>query len=253
MDRLIFTSNSAIKEQAIARQVLVNELANLSTTGFKTSYDVALSSVKAEGAGFDTRFQASAISKDYIRMTPGAVMATGRPTDIAMAGQTVLAVQAPNGDLAFTRRGDLRVNVNGQLEIGSGHLVMGQNGPITVPANLKLSINPDGSLYGRDPTQPSNAPGVLIDQLRVKDASEVKFERREDGLFKVTAQPEGSDFTSGPNAPQVIPNALEGSNVSGIEALTRLMDFSRTFEMQIKIIKETKSLDESGSTMMKAA
>jgi len=252
MDRLIFTSNSAIKEQAVARQVMVNELANIATTGFKTSYDVALMSIKANGAGYDTRFQTMALSKDFIRMTPGAVMATGRPMDVALSGQTVMTVQAPNGELAYTRRGDLRVNIQGQLENGAGHLVMGQGGPVTVPANLKLTINPDGSIFGRDPGQPGNAPGVLIDQLRIKDASEVKFERREDGLFKVYGLPVGSEFPNGPSAPQLIPNALENSNVSGIEALTRLMDFSRTFEMQIKIIKETKSLDESGSTMMKA-
>ena len=252
MDRLIFTSNSAIKEQAVARQVLVNELANVSTVGFKTSYDVALTSIKADGAGFDTRFQAQAVSRDYIRMTPGAVMLTGRPMDIAMAEQTVLAVQAANGDEAYTRRGDLRSNIRGQLETGSGHLVMGQNGPITVPANAKISINQDGSIYARDPAQPSNAPGVLVDRLRILDGSAEMFERREDGLFKVSGKPEGSTFTSGPVLPKVLPNSLEGSNVSSVEALTRLMDHSRTFELQIKIIKETKSLDESGATLMKA-
>lgn len=252
MDRLIFTSNSAIKEQALARNVLVNELANVSTTGFKTTYNVALMAVKADGVGFDTRYQNQAVAKDYIRMTPGAIMATGKPTDIAMAGQTVLAVQAGNGELAYTRRGDLRVNINGQLENGAGHLVMGQGGPVTVPAGVQLSINPDGSVYGRDPNQPTNAPAVLIDQLRIKDGSAIRFERREDGLFKVSGQAPGSDFTSGPVTPQVIPSALEGSNVSGIETLTRLMDFSRTFETQIKIMKETKGIDESGSSMIKA-
>lgn len=253
MDRLIFTSNSAIKEQSVARQVLVNELANVSTVGFKTSYDVALSSVKAEGPGFDTRFQAQAISRDYIRMTPGALMLTGRSLDIAMADKTLLSVQAPNGEQAYTRRGDLKVNIQGQLETGNGHLVLGQNGPITVPANTKLSINPDGSIYARDPAQAANAPGILVDRLRILDGSKEMFERREDGLFKVSGKPPGTPFESGPVLPQIIPNTLEGSNVSGIEALTRLMDHSRTFEMQIKIIKETKSLDESGATLMKSA
>ncbi len=252
MDRLIFTSNSAIKEQSVARQVLVNELANISTVGFKTSYDVALTSIKAEGSGFDTRFQAQAVSRDYIRMTPGAVMLTGRDLDIAMAGKTVLAVQAPNGDQAYTRRGDLTVNIRGQLEIGNGHLVLGQNGPITIPANTKLSINQDGTIYARDTNQAANLPGVLVDRLRILDGSQQMFERREDGLFKVSGKPDGTTFESGPTLPQVITHSLEGSNVSGIEALTRLIDHSRTFEMQIKIIKETKHLDESGASLMKA-
>ena len=117
---------------------------------------------------------------------------------------------------------------------------------------LFRSINQDGSIYARDAAQPSNAPGVLVDRLRILDGSAEMFERREDGLFKVSGKPEGSTFTSGPVLPKVMPNSLEGSNVSSVEALTRLMDHSRTFELQIKIIKETKSLDESGATLMKA-
>lgn len=253
MDRLVFTSNATIKEQATARQVLVNDLANVSTVGFKSSYDVALQSVKVEGAGFDSRFQAQAVSRDLIRMQPGSIMGTGRPLDIAMADRGVMTVQAPNGDMAFTRRGDLRVNIQGQLENGAGHLVMGEGGPITIPPGLMVSIQPDGSIYARDPAQVGPAPDVRIDQLRLRDASDVKLARRQDGLFKVDGQADGSDIPVGANLPKVIPQALEGSNVSAIESMTRLIDQSRSFETQIRIIKEMKGLDESGSSMMKTA
>jgi flagellar basal-body rod protein FlgF len=253
MDRLVFTSNATIKEQATARQVLVNDLANVSTVGFKSSYDVALQSVKVEGAGFDTRYQAQTISRDLIRMDPGPVMATGRPMDVAMAGSTVLTVQAPNGDLAFTRRGDMKVNIQGQLENGSGHLLLGEGGPITIPPGLLVSVNPDGTIYARDPAQIGPAPDVLIDRLRLRDVSSVSLARRSDGLFKVSEKPDGTDIALTEQLPQVIPQALEGSNVSAIEAMTRLIDHSRSFETQIRIIKEMKGLDESGASMMKAA
>jgi flagellar basal-body rod protein FlgF len=253
MDRLVFTSNATNKEQATARQVLVNDLANVSTLGFKSSYDVALQSVKVEGAGFDSRFQAQTISRDLIRMDPGPVMATGRPMDVAMAGNTVLTVQAPNGDLAFTRRGDLKVNIQGQLENGSGHLVLGEAGPITIPPGLMVSINPDGTIYARDPAQIGPAPDVLIDRLRLRDVTGVSLARRSDGLFKVSEKPDGTDIALTDRLPRVISQALEGSNVSAIEAMTRLIDHSRSFETQIRIIKEMKGLDESGASMMKAA
>jgi flagellar basal-body rod protein FlgF len=253
MDRLVFTSNATIKEQATARQVLVNDLANVSTTGFKSSYDVALQSVKVEGAGFDTRYQAQTIARDLIRMDPGPIMATGRPMDVAMAGSTVLTVQAPNGDLAFTRRGDMKVNIQGQLENGSGHLVLGEGGPITIPPGLLVSVNPDGSIYARDPAQVGPAADVLIDRLRLRDTSGVSLGRREDGLFKVSEKPDGTDIALTEQLPQLIPQALEGSNVSAIEAMTRLIDHSRSFETQIRVIKEMKGLDESGASMMKAA
>ena len=253
MDRLVFTSNATIKEQATARQVLVNDLANVSTTGFKSSYDVALQSVKVEGAGFDTRYQAQSLARDLIRMDPGPVMATGRPMDVAMAGSAVLTVQAPNGDQAFTRRGDLKVNIQGQLENGSGHLVLGEGGPIAIPPGLQVSINPDGSIYARDPAQVGAAADILVGQLRLRDASNVSLARREDGLFKVSEKPDGTDIALTDQLPRVIPQALEGSNVSAIEAMTRLIDHSRSFETQIRIIKEMKGLDESGASMMKAA
>jgi flagellar basal-body rod protein FlgF len=253
MDRLVFTSNATIKEQASARQVLVNDLANVSTVGFKSSYDVALQSVKVEGPGFDTRYQAQSMVRDLIRMDPGPVMATGRPMDVAMAGSTVLTVQAANGDLAFTRRGDLKVNIQGQLENGSGNLVLGEGGPITIPPGLLVSINPDGSIYARDPAQVGPAADVLIDRLRLRDASSVTLGRREDGLFRVSEKPDGTDIALTDQLPQVIPQALEGSNVSAIEAMTRLIDHSRSFETQIRVIKEMKGLDESGASMMKAA
>ena len=253
MDRLVFTSNATIKEMATARQVLVNELANVSTVGFKSSYDVALSSVKVEGQGFDTRIQAQAVARDFIRLDPGPVMATGRPLDIALTGNAVLGVQGKNGELAFTRRGDLRVNIQGQLETGNGHLVLGAGGPINVPPGMHVSINPDGSVYARDPNQVGPAASIAIDQLRLRDASNIKLERREDGLFKVSEKPAGSDFETGPEMPTLIPQALEGSNISAIEAMTRLMDHSRSFEPQIRIIKETKELDEQSSSMLKNA
>ena len=253
MDRLVFTSNATIKEQATARQVLVNDLANVSTTGFKSSYDVALQSVKVEGAGFDTRYQAQTVARALIRMEPGPVMATGRPLDVALAGTAVLTVQAPNGDQAFTRRGDLKVNIQGQLENGSGHLVLGEAGPIAIPPGLLVRINPDGSIYARDPAQVGAAADVLVGQLRLRDTTGVSLARRDDGLFKVSEKPDGTDIALTNVLPKVIPQALEGSNVRAIEAMTRLIDQSRSFETQIRIIKEMKGLDESGASMMKAA
>lgn len=253
MDKLVFTSNSTIKEMATARQILVNDLANVSTVGFKSSYDVAMQSVMIQGSGFDTRIQSQAVARDLIRLEPGAIMATGRPLDIALSGHSVMSVQAPNGEMAFTRRGDLKVNVQGQLETGNGHLVMGEGGPINVPPGLMVTINPDGSVYARDPNQVGPAPSVLIDQLRLRDASATPLSRRADGLFNVADKPAGTDIQNGTEAPQVIPQALESSNVNAIEAMVRLMDHSRSFETQMKIIKETKTLDESGSSMMKTA
>ena len=63
---------------------------------------------KAGGEGFDSSFQPQAAHMDFIQLKPGPLIATGRDLDIHMNDHTVLGVQAPNGETAFTRRGDLK-------------------------------------------------------------------------------------------------------------------------------------------------
>ena len=74
MDRLIFTSNATINQMANARQVLVNELANVSTVGFKSSYDVALQSVKAISRSRPVAMMAPGCSRIRSRVTACAWM-----------------------------------------------------------------------------------------------------------------------------------------------------------------------------------
>lgn len=252
MEKLIFNPAATLAEHAAIRQGMVNELANVSTVGFKRAYEVAMRSIKVEGDGFDTRYQAQVTTRDRILMDSGPLMVTGRELDVAMEGGTVLGVQAPNGELAFTRRGDLRANVNGVLETGAGHVVRGTNGPITIPPGFLVRITPDGQVIASDPAQVGAAPDQVVGQLLLRDASRTPLARRVDGLFRVAdeARP-GSDIKDGPVPPSVVPQALEGSNVSAVDVMTRLMDHARTFEAQIRVVKEMKDLDASGASMMK--
>jgi len=103
MDRLAFTSLKAINEQRVTREALTNELANVSTVGFKRSFDAALRTVKITGPGFDSRLMPVNVFNDRINLEPGVRMATGRKLDIALDGDTVMGVTAKNGDLAFIR------------------------------------------------------------------------------------------------------------------------------------------------------
>jgi flagellar basal-body rod protein FlgF len=250
MDRLAFNAVAAITQQAVSRQVTANELANVSTPGFKRSYDVAMRAMKAQGAGMETRIQPQAMSIDLIKLRPGAFMATGRDLDIALNEQAVLGVSSRDGQLAFTRRGDLRVNVQGVLENGSGFAVRGEDGgAINVPPGADLRISSDGSIYARDPAQ-GNAPEILVGRLLLRDAADVRLERREDGLFQIEAKP-GQDITNGERPPSLTAKALEGSNVNAMEVMIKLMDQARSFEQQVRIIKESKSGDEAGASMLK--
>lgn len=254
MDRLAFNAVAAIREQATARQMSTNELANVSTVGFKRSFESATAAIGVIGAGFESRMQPQSFTSDYISLAPGARMATGRDMDVVLDGESVLGVTAPDGQLAFTRRGDLRVNAQGALETGSGHLVRGQGGGgITLPIGLKISIKSDGSVYGADPAQGPGAAPLLVGQLLLRETSETKLQRRVDGLFKPIGLAEGQDIPPSKTPPSLTSGALEGSNVNAMHVMVKLMDQSRTFEQLVNLIKESKTTDESGSTMMKSS
>jgi flagellar basal-body rod protein FlgF len=252
MERLAFNSSAAITEMRLARQVLANEMANMTTTGFKRSFEVSMKAFKAGGEGFDSSYQPQAAHMDFIQLKPGPLIATGRDLDIHMNDHTVMGVQAPNGETAFTRRGDLHVSVDGVLQTGNGHPVMGDgNTPITVPPNLQVTIANDGGVYVTNPSQPGVQNAQLIANLMLRDASQTPLTRREDGLFKVHDKPSGSDFASGPLKVSVMSQALEGSNVNPQEAMVKLIEQSRMFEQQVRMVKSSHDNDQAGASMMK--
>lgn len=254
MDRLAFNAVAAINEQRVARQMATNEMANATTVGFKRSFESSVRAIEVDGVGLKTRFQPQSFTEDFISMKAGPVMVTGNDLDVSLSAHTVMGVTAPDGTLAFTRRGDLRVNASGALETGNGNVVRAlSGGALTVPLGVKVTINSDGSVYGVDPAQAGTVTPVLIGNIMLRDSSTTPLQRREDGLFAVAGAPKGQDITPGPIKPGLTSGALEGSNVNAIGVMVKMMDQSRSFEMQVNMIKESKNCDESGATMMKAS
>ena len=254
MDRLAFNAAAAINEMRVGRQMTTNELANVATPGFKRSFESAMLTLKVQGAGFESRLQPQSFASDNINMKPGVIVKTGRDLDVAMDEQTVMGVTSTNGELAFTRRGDLKLNGKGVLEMGTGALVRGQNGgPITIPPGFFVKISKDGSVFATNPAQAGVAAPVLIDKILLRDASQVALERREDSLYKIVGKPVGEDIPVTGRLATLSPETLEGSNVNAMEVMVKLMDQSRSFEMQVNVIKQNKDVDESGGTMMRAS
>ena len=147
MDRLAFTALGAITNQDAARAQITNNLANISTVGFKESFAMASKSMDVEGDGFNSRAAVTTDTNDMINLSPGVSNRTGRAMDVALQGSTVLGVQAQNGEIGFTRRGDLRVSETGVIENAAGHLIMGEQGPINVPPGQMITISPDGAVF----------------------------------------------------------------------------------------------------------
>jgi len=253
MDRLVFTANTAMSEYRLDRQNITHELANVATTGFKKAFQVANRSVRVEGDGFDSRFLPRASTSPQIDLSEGPRQFTGRSFDVAFDKATVLGVQSDNGELAWTRRGDLSIDPEGFLRTGEGYLVLDESAaPFQVPLDFNnYEVAEDGVISFIDPEDPQGG-SIAIGRLNIKDASETQLGRREDGLFKpLNNTGDGFDFETGPNAASLTPGSLEGSNVNTVHTLVKFIDHTRSFEMQTKIIREMKDNDTSGAAMMR--
>ena len=258
MDKLVFTALSGAKTGTVQRTMLTNDLANVSTVGFKrASFHRAIPG-QLDGPGFPVRFQPIVENRDsLINLVQGTKMDTGNPLDIAMNGQTVLGVLGEQGEIAFTRRGDLRVSELGFMETSNGRLVATEDGgPLTVPAGGSVNITPDGTVFFNATV--ADAAGIAaplaIGQLLLRDASATTLQRRRDGLFEeIGSEGAGGDIAPGPEPVSLNSGSLEGSNVNPVEVLVSLMDYYRSFETQMKIIKSAEELDQSGARLMQSS
>src|SRR6056300_1104472 len=111
MDRSIYTVLAAATSSTFQRVQLTNDLANLSTVGYKRASQTRPSSAFLNGPGFPSRFQPIVQSKvEFVEIGTGPFQETGESLHVAMNDKTVMSVQASNGDVAFTRRGDMRIS-----------------------------------------------------------------------------------------------------------------------------------------------
>jgi flagellar basal-body rod protein FlgF len=246
MDKLVYTAATGLRAHMAAQAAIANNIANASTTGYRADRVVFdRLELKGGGAALQARTPTSEEIKDADR-TAGAVQQTGRPLDVAVAGDAWLAVQAGDGSEAYTRRGDLSVTESGVLQTGDGFLVMGQGGPITLPPADKVSIAADGSISivprGGDPNQPQ-----AIDRLKLASAKGSETVKGLDNLLRVRGGgvlPEDLDA-------KVQTGALEGSNVNMTQALVDMIENQRSYEVQANLLKEARTMDESSASLMR--
>ena len=147
MDRMIYLSMSGAKATLQRQDILAHNLANVSTTGFRAEM-AAFRAVPVRGDGASTRVYALESTPGYSD-APGVVQGTGRALDVAVAGRSWLAVQALDGTEAYTRGGALDISPEGELITRGGLQVLGDGGPITVPANAQIDIGADGTITGK--------------------------------------------------------------------------------------------------------
>ena len=245
MDRLVYTALTGLKGQMQAQAAIANNIANASTTGFRADR-VSFERMMLKGSELESRQPSAEVVSDADRRA-GAIVSTGRDLDVALvAEKNWLAVQAPDGSEAYTRRGDLQLTESGVLQTGDGFPVMGSGGPITLPPHDSISIAGDGTIsivpQGGDPAQPQ-----VIDRLKVVSEQGSQTVKGLDNLLRVRgggALPE--DLSA-----QVVAGSLEGSNVNLTQALVDMIQNQRSYEVQANLVKEARTMDESAASLMR--
>lgn len=246
MDKIAYTSLSAMRGAMARQAAIANNLANANTTGFRAEI-ASVRSLWVQGGGLESRAPASeeVLAAD---MRAGAIAETGRDLDIAIAGDQLLAVQGKEGDEAYTRRGDLVRADSGLLTTGDGTPVIGNQGPITIPPADSVKIGEDGRIWivptGGDPNQPQE-----IDRLKLVSPVGSKIKKSLDGLFRV----EGGDGGALPADPtaKLITKSLEGSNVDPTKALVDMIEASRAWDAQVKLVQSAREIDTDAADLMR--
>ena len=246
MDKLVYTAATGLRAHMAAQASIANNMANVSTTGFRADR-VVFDRIELKGGGsrLEARMPTSEEVTDADR-SPGAIQQTNRPLDIAMTGEAWLAVQAGDGSEAYTRRGDLSVAASGVLQTGDGFPVMGGSGPITLPPADRISIAADGTIsivpQGGDP----NAPQV-IDRLKLASTKGSDTVKGLDNLLHVR----GGGVLPDDLSAKLATESLEGSNVNLTQALVDMIENQRSYEVQANLLKEAKQMDESAASLMR--
>jgi flagellar basal-body rod protein FlgF len=239
MDRMIYLSMSGAKATLQRQDSLANNLANVSTTGFRAELQ-AFRAVPVRGDGASTRVYALESTVGY-NNAAGPVQTTGRSLDVALTGNAWLAVQGLDGTEAYTRAGALQTNAEGQLVTLSGLPVMGDGGPIQLPANASVDISSDGLISTKLPNGRPQQAGRL--KLVTPEAP---MNRGTDGLFRAA---DGNDLSQDATA-RLQSGALEGSNVSPVETMVAMISASRQFEQQMRMLQGAEQREQAASKLL---
>lgn len=221
-------------------ELIANNLANMTTTGFKAERpqfekvlnnqrDVLSSSLRKdieEPNRLPTQ-EFGRLKGSYVDLAQGPLETTGNPLDVAIDGKGFFVVATPQGE-QYTRAGSFTLDAQGRIVTQDGLPVQGQGGEINVgPGNV--AIADDGTVKVNNQS---------IGKLRIVQIEAKDLVRHEGQRFSLKPGAAATDVTFG----RVVGGALEGSNVNAVKELTEMIYATRLFE-------SFKSAQEASSKM----
>ena len=224
MDAIGIAAASGLRSRIESLEILANNIANASTSGFKadreryTTYWAAESTSSLDSGRFGAGV-APVVEKNWIDFTQGPLTRTGVPTHLAINGPGFLSVRRGD-EVLFTKNGELQVNASGNLVNGEGLLVLGTNGQaVRVDAAQPVEIRADGSIWQAE---------AQTGQIRLSEFSDPQ------GLQKVGHSyfrwPGPADQIRPNQSTKVIQGTLESANSGAAEGAVRMVNVLRQFE-----------------------
>lgn len=238
MDPILYSAVDGGTNDLVRQDIIANNLANVNTPGFKADlYQAQVMYLTDENGVPQSNGQSYIVEMpSTVDLTPGPIMTTGRPLDVAVSGKGFMAVQDANGNEFYTRSGSFQINADGQLLTESGLFVVGDGGPITIPPARSMTIGSDGTI-SIIPLNGSSKDVAVLDRIKTVSLNAGQASRSENGLFKLS---QGGIAEADLNV-QVVGGALEGSNVNAVDQMVQMISASRDFDAQMKIMSTVET------------
>ena len=234
MTKLMELSALGARETMLAQAMNSHNLANASTPGFRKDLATYAGTRSSDGL------------TNGVDLSPGTVQTTGNKLDVAIddstaSGEGYLVIEAPDGGEAYSRRGDLRIDIDGFLVNGANQYVMGEGGRIPVQRYSEIEIASDGTIsiqrLGALPNAIQRVDRLMLVRL---DEGQTMV-KSEDGLLRVEG---GEEAVADPSL-RIVSGALETSNVNPVDSLVQMISLARQFETQVKMMQSSEENQQS--------
>ena len=247
MDKMIHTALNSMHMITQNQSMNAQNLSNLNVPGYRRDLGIEFETTYLETKeGLDAKAFATRTNVGVFSSKPGHINPTGEDLDVAVQGPGFFFIKTKDAT-GLSRRGDFNVNADGILVNGAGETVLSDGlEPISVPPYKSISVAENGAIIveplGGEPGTTQNV-GMLATTL----ATGEKIFKDKDGLLKtLTGSLPEPDQTA-----TLLQKHLEGSNINAVEEMIVSLDQQRQFELNVKLIKIAKDLDEAATNLMR--
>lgn len=247
MHAALYVSKTGLSAQDTSLKTISNNLANVSTVGYKRDEAVfqdLLYQIKREPGGLTSQdsqlpsgFQVGTgvrIVGTTKQFTQGALEVTEQTLDMAINGRGMFQILMPDGTIAYTRDGQFQVDSSGQVVTANGHPL---EPAITIPENVStVTIGTDGTVTGNITGEATAQNLGQIDTVDFINPQGLKAIGN--NLFRETeASGNPAGGTPGLNGyGEIKQGVLELSNVEVVEELVNMITTQRAYEMNSKVV-----------------